>query len=186
MICGPIGSGKSTVATFLASEMSVRLVSFGEFVRHLAQQSGLPDTREALQELGYKTYKSKGARGFLQGALQLEGVGNSESVIFDGVRHLGMMAEIRRTARKSVAIYLDVCQEKRFRRHQSRQSNSLPLVEFQAFDSHAVEAQTGNLKELCDLVIDASQPISEIQRSLLEDSAFFPKDCLRESMCPPH
>ena len=52
VICGRIGSGKSTVSAMLASDLSIQVVSFGDYVRQMARRGGRPDTRSALQNFG--------------------------------------------------------------------------------------------------------------------------------------
>ena len=52
VVCGRIGSGKSTAVNFVAAEFGFKVVSFGRYVRHLAQRRGMPSTRDALQDLG--------------------------------------------------------------------------------------------------------------------------------------
>ena len=160
VICGQIGSGKSTVTTFLASKLSVQVVSFGKYIRHLAQRSGRQGTRNTLQDLGDSLYQKIGASGLLQGALEIAGIDDDEIVVFDGVRHAEVLAEIRRRAGKTVAIYLDVGQEERYQRRRSQVGDGLSPEEFRAFDSHPVEVEVSDLVDLCDFVIDASQPLT--------------------------
>lgn len=186
MVTGQIGSGKSTVAAFVSSNCSLQLVSFGEFIRYIALESGLPATRKSLQELGDKTFRELGAQDFLQKALHLAGVGQSDSVVLDGVRHLEIMREIRSTAQESLAIYLNVCQEKRFWRHRSRLGCRMSFREFQAADNHAVETEVGTLAEHCDLVIDASQPLVDVKRNLLCELDSLSIVCDWELKCLPH
>jgi cytidylate kinase len=52
-IAGPIASGKSTLARGLAQVFSLKLIGFGEYVRHEAQARGLDVAdRRVLQDLG--------------------------------------------------------------------------------------------------------------------------------------
>ena len=166
VICGQIGSGKSTVAAFLSSKLSIRIVSFGNYIRHIAQSSGSPSTRNALQDLGDSLYRKIGASGLLQGALEMAGVNDDETVIFDGVRHVEVLSEIRRRAGKTVAVYLDVGPEERYRRRRSQGTDGLSREEFEAIDRHSVEVEIGDLAELCDFMIDASQPLDNLQGDL--------------------
>ena len=88
VICGRIGSGKSTVSAMLASDLSIQAVSFGDYIRQMAQRGGRPATRSALQNLGNCLYRQLGASGLLQATLEMAGTDNDEVVIFDGVRHV--------------------------------------------------------------------------------------------------
>ena len=166
VICGRIGSGKSTVSAMLASELSLQVVSFGAYVRQMAGLGGQPATRSALQNLGDHLYQRLGASGLLQGALEMAGIHNNETVIFDGVRHIEVLSEIRRRARNAIAVYLEASPAVRYQRRRSQGSTDLSWQEFEAIDNHLVEAEIGALPELCDFVIDASQPLSLLQGDL--------------------
>ena len=166
VICGKMGSGKSTVAAFLASKLSVQVVSFGKYIRHIAKRSGRPTTRSFLQELGDSLYQKKGASGLLQGALEVAGIDQGETVVIDGVRHAEVLAEIRRRAGKSIAVYLDADQKERYQRRRSQAADALSPEEFQVLECHAVEAEISDLGRLCDFVIDASQPLAHLLENL--------------------
>ena len=157
VICGKIGSGKSTVANCLASRLSIQVVSFGTYIRQIANRSGRPTTRSSLQDMGDSLFQEIGASGILLGALEEAGIDNCETVVLDGVRHVEVLKEIRRRARKSVAIYLDVCQEERYRRRLCQSACFFSLEEFQALECHAVENEISDLVELCDFVVDGTQ-----------------------------
>ena len=169
VICGQIGSGKSTVSSCVASRMSIQVVSFGNYVRQMAHLSGRPDSRESLQDLGDGLYRQLGAVGVLEGALGVAAVNDEDSVVFDGVRHEEVLEEIRRRAGQTIAIYLTVGQEERFRRHRSQFSGGMTLEEFQAFDSHAVETGIVDLAKRCDFMVDASQPLANVLKDLFAE-----------------
>ncbi len=166
IICGPMGSGKSTVAALVASRLSIQVVSFGNYIRCMAQHSGRPTTRRALQDLGDSLYKKIGASGLLKGAMSMAGIDDGEAVVFDGVRHAEVLEEIRRGAGKTIAIYLDVGLEERYRRRKTQRSDSISREQFEATERHAVESQIRDLAESCDFVIDASRPLSILQNEL--------------------
>ena len=168
VICGRIGSGKSTVSTMLASALSIQVVSFGDYVRQIAQRDGRPDTRSALQNLGDCLYQQLGASGILQGTLKMASIDSDETVIFDGVRHIDVLSEIRQRADKTIAIYLDASPKVRYERRRSQGPTGLSWQEFETIDSHIVEGEISALAELCDSVIDASQPLSLLQVICLE------------------
>lgn len=169
VICGQIGSGKSTVSSCVASSMSIKVVSFGNYVRQMAHLSGRPDSRKYLQDLGDSLYQQIGAAGLLEGALGVAAVNDEDSVVFDGVRHEKVLEEIRRRAGQTIATYLAVGQEERFRRHRSRFSGGMTLEEFQAIDRHAVETGIVDLAKHCDFIVDATQPLTYVLKDLLAE-----------------
>ena len=87
VVCGRIGSGKSTAVDFVTAEFGFRAVSFGRYVRHLAERRGTPSTRDELQDLGDCLFRSRGSSGLLKDALEHFGISGHDSVVFDGVRH---------------------------------------------------------------------------------------------------
>ena len=166
VICGPIGSGKSTAAAYVASEFGLKVVSFGAYVRLISEKAGSPSTREALQDSGDSLFRSMGPSGLLRAVLEYAGIENHDSVVFDGVRHSEVLTEIRKSAEATTAVFLQVSTEERHRRYNSRLSYGISLDAFKIMESHPVEAKINNLVELCDLVIDAGQHATEVKSSL--------------------
>ena len=167
-VCGPIGSGKSTATTFVAHRFGLKTVSFGQYIRHLARLQQLPTDRANLQKLGQCVLTSKRPKGLLQDALAYFQIEDHDSVVFDGVRHLEVLVEIRRFARTTIAVYLDVDQGERFRRHRSRESSGLSLRDHEDFDAHLVESGSSRLIHGCDFVLDAARTAEDIHETLAE------------------
>ena len=166
VVCGRIASGKSTAVDFVAAEFGFKAVSFGSYVRHLAALRGMPGTRGQLQDLGDCLFRFRGSSGLLQDTLEHYGIDPDDSVVFDGVRHLGILAGIRQAAEATIAVYLEANQEERFRRHQARQCYGWTLEEFLVVDQHLVEAGNSKLIEQCDLVLDGARPTTVVQNML--------------------
>ena len=166
VVCGRIGSGKSTAVDFIAAEFGFKAVSFGSYIRHMAAQRGTPSTRGQLQDLGDCLFRSKGSSGFLEDALEYFGINSHDSVVFDGVRHLEILADIRQAAGATIAVYLEVNQEERFRRYQARQASGLSFEEFLIVDRHLVEAGIGMIIDHCDLVLNAVCSAAVVQEVL--------------------
>ena len=157
VVCGPIASGKTTAISFLSSMLDLKVVSFGGYVRSAAEQSGCPETRETLQDLGESLLESMGAADFLEAALRFADVNDGDAVIFDGVRHLEILTEIRRSFDSVVAFYLAVSREERYRRYNIRQPAEIAFDDFLQIETHPVEVGVAALKGHCETVIDASQ-----------------------------
>ncbi len=166
VVCGRIGSGKSTAVEFVAAEFGFRAVSFGSYIRHMAALHGAANTRGQLQDLGSCLFKTKGSSGLLNGVLEHCGIKGHDSVVFDGVRHPEVLTAIRQVAEFTIAVYLEVNQEERFRRHQARQASSWTLEEFLIVDSHPVEAGIDMIIDHCDLVVNAACSATLVQEVL--------------------
>ena len=171
VVCGRIGSGKSTAVDFVAAEFGFKAVSFGRYVRHLAERRGMPSTRDALQDLGDCLFRSRGSSGLLQDALEHYGVNQNDSVVLDGVRHSEILADIRHASEATIAVYLEANQEERFRRHQAQQCHGWTLEEFLVADQHPVETGNDKLVEQCDLVLDAALPVTTVLNMLRDQLA---------------
>ena len=166
VVCGRIGSGKSTAVDFIAAEFGFKAVSFGSYIRHIAALRGIPTTRGQLQDLGDCVFRSKGPSGLLEDALVHFGINSHDSVVFDGVRHLEVLTAIRRAAEVTIAVYLEVNQEERFRRHRARQASAWSLEEFLIVDSHPVEVGLGMIIDHCNLVVNAECSPTIVQEVL--------------------
>ena len=173
VVCGRMGSGKSRAVRSLCSQYSFRMVSFGDYVRHEASIIGATPNRMDLQNLGEGLHRTLGARGFLRRVLEFAGVQERETAVFDGVRHSGILEEIRALAKATLAVYLAADDLTRYRRLNCRLSGDLDLQEFFSMELHSVEAQVESLKEHCDLVIDASRPITEVRQTLVDQVCSF-------------
>lgn len=165
-ICGQIGSGKSTVSNFVVEEFGFRVVSFGHYVRHQLVQKDLPITRDSMQNAGDYLYQSLGAAGMVDGTLAHYGVHANSTVVFDGVRHSKVLTAIRQKTNKALAIYLDASRNERFSRCQKKQGHSLQFEDFKRIDGHPVESGIPDLAKLCDLKVDTSASIYDVQERL--------------------
>lgn len=168
MVCGRIGSGKSTAVDYIAAEFGFKAVSFGSYVRQLAARRGKPGTRHQLQDLGDYLVRFRGSSGLIQDVLEHYRVHPDESVVFDGVRHPEVLVDIRTAAEATIAVYLEANQVERFRRHQIRHCCGWTWLEFLAADQHQVESGNSLLMKECELVLDGSRPTADVQ-SMLRD-----------------
>ncbi len=166
VVCGRIGSGKSTAVNYVADRFGYRVVAFGRYIRAVADAKGIPTHRENLQDLGACLFRCRGASGLLHDALKHFGVNSGDSVVFDGVRHPEVLAEIRQSAGTTIAVYLDVDNDERSRRHRSREGFDVSPSDHLVADAHIVEAGICRLIDACDVVLDATRPLLEIQAML--------------------
>ena len=159
---GRIGSGKSTISAEVAKTLGWPRASFGDYVRTIARNAGLEESREVLQEIGSSLIE-RGVDDFCRAVLAQSGWNAGEPLVIDGIRH----AEVITALRKLVAplemrvVYLDVKDEKRLdnlRKREDAVPETLELVE-----AHATEEQVKNvLPELADLRLPGDRPIEEL------------------------
>ena len=159
-LSGRLGSGKSTLARELAAHLGWPLASFGGYLRGVAAGRGLPDTREALQELGASLLEREGARSFCEAVLRSAGWRPGRPAIVEGVRHVAVASALRELAAPlpSLLVYLQSSEEVRRGRLDRRGENELGRLP--AIESHSTEADVGEkLGMLADLLVDSEQEV---------------------------
>ena len=168
VICGQIGSGKSTIARHVASQFGLKLVSFGSYIKHRAERLGRPSTRESLQNLGDSLYETMGSAGLLNAVLTYERIDNDDSVVFDGVRHIKILGEIESASAVTTSVYVKVGQSARYMRYCMREDLfDLSFEAFQVIDSHHVEVGVEELVEHCKFILNAERSKVEVQRNIV-------------------
>lgn len=159
-VAGPIASGKSTFAKALAQRFSLKLIGFGQYVRHVARGKGLDDSnRRILQDLGQSLVEDD-ARAFVQGVFAHASFQRTDGVVLDGIRHDSVWLEILAFASShgSIArlVLLDMPEEERRKRLKTR---ALSLDEIEEQDRHPSEADVRDrLPSRADLRLDVLQP----------------------------
>jgi dephospho-CoA kinase len=91
---GRIASGKSAISKSLAADIGCRRVSFGDYVRKVAAERGLPPTREVLQSLG-EELESADVKRFCQNVVDLAEWQLGSSLVIDGIRHVQVLENLR-------------------------------------------------------------------------------------------
>lgn len=91
---GRIASGKSTLSAAVADALGVPRVSFGDYVRHLADYMGLDaDERSVLQDIGRLLVGHP--RQFCAKVLAQADYQAGQPLVVDGIRHMEIAEEIR-------------------------------------------------------------------------------------------
>jgi len=164
---GGIGSGKSVVSKRVAAALGWPRVSFGDYVRGVARQRGLDQTRETLQEVGAELVAGN-VEDFCRRVLGQAEWSSEESLVVDGVRHVEVMDAIRSMAAPSVSVlvFVDVGRAERKRRVLER---AIGDISFENAERHSTEIQVGGrLREAADMVIDGRQPVDIVVRDVVE------------------
>lgn len=146
-IAGSIGSGKTTLADALVSQIpDSQARAFGDVVRTETKRRGLPESRSAWQETGANLIAA-GWNKFVGILLSPPLVG--EVLVVDGVRHVEAVDELKRQlpAARVVLVYVRSPAEVVANRVASRGEN-LGVLE------HTVESQLPDVLVRADLVVD--------------------------------
>lgn len=109
-IAGKAGSGKTTVAKILASQINSRYVTVSDYLKSKCDELNV--TREVLQKIGNECI-SQGWANFVHAFLKFVGWNGQDSLIIDGIRHVSFMemliAEFYPV--RPICVYLDADQE---------------------------------------------------------------------------
>lgn len=165
-LSGGVASGKSSVATRIAERLDWPCASFGEYVRRIARNRGLQESRDVLQEIGAETIAGD-LRAFCIAVMGQTTWTGSGSLVLDGVRHIEIVPIIREVIApmELFMIYVDTPRELRFSRLQKR-----GLKEGKAFEqveAHSTELQVPSLEKLADLRIDGTRNIEDLTSEVI-------------------
>jgi len=169
---GAIGSGKSTISSALAEALSLSRVSFGDYIRSVAKQRKLTQDRETLQLIGSELIE-KGWEPFCRAVLSQVSWKKGDSIVIDGIRHIEAIEAISRIAAPSrfVLVYIFIAEnERQIRLEREGVKNMEKQVKI---EGHSTEVQVKLLKNKADIILDGTQPTSEIVKKII---AFFNHD----------
>ncbi|MBE9111942.1 nucleoside monophosphate kinase [Nodosilinea sp. LEGE 07298] len=165
---GPIASGKSTISNKLAQTLHWSRVSFGDYVRSVADARQISKTREVLQAIGTELVTSD-VEGFCKAALQQVNWQHGQPLVIDGVRHI----EVLETLQKLVApmklhlIFITIDDSIQASRLIERGSNE--LLALQALELDVTEQQVGTyLKNIADFVVNGSRSVEEAAQDITD------------------
>lgn len=160
-ICGHIGSGKSTLANALASTFGWDAVSFGRYVKAVADARGLGSARQTLQDLGQGLITEAGEDRFLGVMLQFYHP-TSPVQLLDGVRHVAMVDAIRRHYDAVLVVCLMLDDRIRYKRYAARADEPVAYARFLTWKDHPVEREIERVCQHAELRLDATQPIADM------------------------
>lgn len=157
---GKIASGKTTISREVAHILNWPWVSFGDFIRSVARERGLEESREVLQELGEKFVKEE-QEWLCQKVLSQEKWAPGGSLIIDGIRHIEILNKLKTLVYPSelflITIHLD--EEIRIER---LQKHGISLRNIELTGKHSTEQQNDLLIQTADLLLDGSKEIEDL------------------------
>ena len=183
VVCGQICSGKSSVISYLSRTYSWDIISFSNYIKKLAEAKNLPPTRAVYQQLGQQLFTSTKPSEFLRTVIAASSPVSSVH-LFDSIRHLQILEEIRRTYSVTIVIYLRTSDQIRYQRFLSRTSVGDSILPYEAFlkiNEQSVERGITIIADSADLVIDSTQSIEAVINQIeqfLQGQAFSPLSLL--------
>ncbi len=172
-----IKTGKSFVGKPFAEVVGWDYVSFGNYVRLITEQRGLPANREVWQEVGEDLIRGN-LEGFCRGVLaQAPNWKPGKSLVIDGVRHVEVSRLLREIVAPSkyVLALLEVNEETRMDRLHQEEINEDDVIK--RIESHSTEEQVNTvIPQIADYRVDGNEQLSVLIERLKAISSDKPLD----------
>ena len=164
-IAGKIACGKSTVAKEITVYTGFPRISFGDILRNYSQEHDIPQTREALQDLGQKILDQHGYEGFLKWAMNNSpNTDWNGSLVIDGLRHVAVYESIVELFPETILVYCSCDPEVQVNRILSR--DKITKEEAIKIVSHPTERYIQELEPYAHIVYRPESDIQDIMRQL--------------------
>jgi dephospho-CoA kinase len=166
-LVAPPGSGKTTLSAELAATLGWPRVSFGDYVRSVADEKGLPPSREALQDLGAALIAA-GWDEFVRAVLGQARRGEDQGIVIDGIRHHMAIATLRTAVAplRLCIVYLDASDVTRLGRLTER--GVADSSELARIDSHSTELEVHELGSIADIRVVSEGQVSDTRDAILQ------------------
>ena len=158
---GPIGSGKTTLSTRVAQFLEWKYVSFGDYIRDIAHQRGLGESREALQRLGASLIEEEGWDNFCNSVLAQVNWAAGQNVVLDGIRHIEALDSLQKITKPSeIFLVLLALSEPE---PEARQASRDLIGNLRQIEGHSTEEQVNTvLPQRADLIIDSRRDVQDL------------------------
>ena len=161
-ITGPMGSGKTTAAEYLAAEHGFSHIRYSQVLADWFKED--PERKSLLQVVGWEVM-SGGSQAELNRRL-LSRMGQGAHWVVEGLRHPLDYETLKTDFASSFhLVYIDSSQQERWLRLKKR-ARFRTFEEFCIADEHPVEQLIPQLKELAQLCIVSSEPLQQLYEPL--------------------
>lgn len=153
---GKMGSGKTTVSSMTAQSLGWARVAFGDYVRSVARQRGLDDSRETLQALG-ESLLEKDREGFSRAVLAQTDWRPGHSLVVDGIRHVQIADALRRLVEPARFLLVLISTDDELRQSRLHQRDDGGRESLEQAEMHSTEIQVQSLlPRIADLILDGN------------------------------
>lgn len=159
---GSIASGKSTLSSKVAEALHWPRVSFGDYVRTVAQRQGLNESREVLQAIGVSLI-DQGIEQFCRLVLTQVNWKPGQPLIVDGIRHAEAVSALRSLVAPSELLLVFIAVNESTREARLIERGLTHCEQWQQFETHSTEAQVQTvLREMANLTVDSTRKTEEL------------------------
>ena len=163
-LAGKIASGKDSVGKYFVEKYRAEKIRFSTILRNILEILNLPESRENMQSLSTVLRKNFGENILAKAIVKLTNKTNNNLVVIDGIRRLGDVDSLK-TLNSFFLVYIDVDQDKRFKRSVARKENpgdeNMLREKFDERDAVETEIQIESLKKEANFLIDNSGTLEE-------------------------
>ncbi len=162
ILCGSICSGKTYTAGLISKSLGLPVASFGKYLKYYCESNNLPTDRKSLQDIGEKFVETT-PEEFLDNVVN-HFIGESNSIIIEGVRHLSIFKLINNIAETKIGIFVEADDQTRYKRYSNREKDADNFKTFEQFvliNQHPVELEILSLKPLCNFSVDSTKPLDD-------------------------
>ncbi len=161
-ITGPMGSGKTTAAEYLASEHGFSHIRYSQVLADWFNED--PERKSELQVVGWEVM-SGGSQAELNRRL-LSKISSGANWVVEGLRHPLDYESLKNAfASRFHLVYIDSSREQRWLRLQKR-GRFRTFEEFCIADQHPVEQSIPQLKQFAEVCIASTEPLQQLYEPL--------------------
>jgi cytidylate kinase len=179
---GPIGAGKSTISQKLADSLHWPRVSFGEYIKKVAQENGEdPDDRAVLQRLGQALVLAD-VDGLVEEVLNQRDWKNANgegNLVVDGLRHAEVRHALIQKIRPNILKHVF---DEDTRQQRVRDEDHIEPRILMRYDQDITEAQIPRiLREYRDIEVSGKLPVQIAAREVMAKLNLSPTPSPREA-----
>lgn len=164
---GSIASGKSTLSIEIAKALGWQRVSFGNYVRTVAQSQGLGGSREVLQAVGASLI-NQGIEQFCEAVLSQVNWEPGTPLIVDSIRHAEVALTLRRLVAPLELLLVFVTVDELTREARLIERGLTRCEQWQLLEAHSTETQVqAVLPAMADLTVNSGRKIEELIQEIV-------------------
>ncbi|MBW4472720.1 MAG: nucleoside monophosphate kinase [Stenomitos rutilans HA7619-LM2] len=165
---GPIASGKSALSNKLAQTFHWSRVSFGDYVRSIADARKIPKTREVLQAIGTELVTSD-VEGFCNTVLEQASWQHGRPLIIDGIRHVDVLKTLQKLVAPMKLYLIFITIDRGVQANRLIKRGTDELLAIQTLELDVTEQQVGTyLRDIADFVVDGSRSVEEATQDIAD------------------
>ncbi|MGB5970004.1 MAG: AAA family ATPase [Spirulinaceae cyanobacterium] len=164
---GQIASGKSTLSKEIAKYLGWQRVSFGDYVRTIAQYQGLDESREVLQTIG-ASLMNQGKTQFCESVLAEANWKPEHPLVIDGIRHSEIVSILRQIVSPLDFSLIFVFVNESVRCNRLVERGFSNYQHQQKIEADSTEVQVQNiLSKIADLTLDGTHNSKDLVQEIV-------------------